>query len=191
MITSKRQKVTKCNALSDAHLPSTLPSLFQIFSRKLPGSDDDYEMPVFGTWENPLFVAEDVARLCGVSIGAMAHRLGLYSDVIYAFKMKILNPKATGKQRKTQEKWVLTEAGVLKFALGTQGTVGQDYARWVFVEVLPTIRKTGSYTVKSQQELNEMNSSLKEKLTETVKSHEAAMSEMSKTMDEIKDLISG
>lgn len=185
MSTSKRQKVA-----SGPQLSSTLPSLFQIFSRKLPGSDDDYDMPVFGTWENPIFVAEDVACLCGVSIGAMAHRLGLYNDEIYAFKMKILNPKATGKQRKTQEKWVMTEAGVLRFALGTQGAAGQDYARWVFVEVLPTIRRTGNYTVKSQEELDKMNASLKEKLAETVKSHETAISEMNIAMEKIKEKMS-
>ena len=64
MSTSKRQKVTKPNVASGPQLSSTLPSLFQIFSRKLPGSDDDYDMPVFCTWENPIFVAEDVACLC-------------------------------------------------------------------------------------------------------------------------------
>lgn len=48
----------------------------------------------------------------------------------------------------TQEIRVLTESDVLRLIISSKLPAAQAFERWVFEEVLPCIRKTGSYAVQ-------------------------------------------
>ena len=50
---------------------------------------------------------------------------------------------------RTQEARVLTEADVLRLIVNSKLPAAEAFERWVFEEVLPSIRKTGSYTAPS------------------------------------------
>ena len=49
-----------------------------------------------------------------------------------------------------QEVRVLTEADVLRLIIASNMPTAQAFERWVFEEVLPTIRRTGSYSAQSK-----------------------------------------
>lgn len=49
---------------------------------------------------------------------------------------------AIGRQRKTI---IVNEAGVYSLILASNKPIAESFARWLFSEVLPSIRKTGSY----------------------------------------------
>ena len=118
-----------------------VPDLFHIFGVKLPGAVRTTSMKVLGSPDDPMFIAEEISRFCNVSIGAMAHRLSLWKDRKLAFKLNVKNPTATGRQRKTQMKWVLTESGVVKFALTSQNKYAKNFANWLIREVIPLARR--------------------------------------------------
>lgn len=63
--------------------------------------------------------------------------------------------------RRTQDARVLTEPDVLRLIVSSILPAAQKFERWVFEEVLPTIRKTGSYTAKPQGVMLEATSALK------------------------------
>lgn len=50
-----------------------------------------------------------------------------------------------------QELRVLTEADVLRLIVNSKLPAAEAFERWIFEEVLPTIRKTGSYTAPQAQ----------------------------------------
>ena len=55
-----------------------------------------------------------------------------------------------------QEARVLTEADVLRLIVNSKLPAAEAFERWVFEEVLPSIRKTGSYTAPSAPPGNKM-----------------------------------
>lgn len=86
---------------------------------------------------DPLFVAKDVALALGyanVTTAIQQHCKGV---------AKYYPLQTSGG---TQEASVLTEPDVLRLIIGSNLPAAEAFERWVFEEVLPSIRKTGSYT---------------------------------------------
>lgn len=88
----------------------------------------------------PGFVGKDVAD-----------RLG-YEDPTTAIRshcrgVQILHPipDALGRMQPTR---ILTEPDVLRLIVSSTLPAAQEFERWVFEEVLPSIRKTGSYSAR-------------------------------------------
>ncbi len=86
----------------------------------------------------PHFVGKDVAE-----------RLG-YADPTTAIKshcrgVQKLHPIQDALGR-TQQARILAEPDVLRLIVGSKLPAAERFERWVFEEVLPTIRKTGAYT---------------------------------------------
>ncbi|EOG4614386.1 Bro-N domain-containing protein [Pseudomonas aeruginosa] len=50
-----------------------------------------------------------------------------------------------------QEMRVLSEADTLRLIVNSQLPAAQEFERWVFEDVLPSIRRTGSYSISQQQ----------------------------------------
>lgn len=87
----------------------------------------------------PLFVGKDICDALG------------YADHISAMRLHCKgvlkrHPLQTGGGM--QEVRVLSEPDVLRLIVNCSLPAAQDFERLVFEEILPTIRKTGSYTVK-------------------------------------------
>lgn len=85
-----------------------------------------------------LFVGKDVASALG------------YADATTAIRshcrgVQILHPIQDSMGR-TQDARVLTEADVMRLIVSSNLPKAVAFERWVFEDVLPSIRKTGSYT---------------------------------------------
>jgi anti-repressor protein len=85
---------------------------------------------------DPWFVASDVARVLGYRD---AHNLVRRLDEDDRGTRSMSTP--SGEQQMT----VITEAGLYVAVLGSQVHGARDFKRWVTREVLPQIRRTGSY----------------------------------------------
>jgi prophage antirepressor-like protein len=85
---------------------------------------------------DPWFVAADVAKILGYSAtSAMTRRLDDDDKGV-----RILH--TLGGE---QEMSIITEPGLYVAVIGSQVPLAQEFKRWVTREVLPSIRRTGSY----------------------------------------------
>ncbi|GAB2973585.1 phage antirepressor KilAC domain-containing protein [Frigoribacterium salinisoli] len=92
----------------------------------------------------PVFVAVDVARALGLgnhrdAIGRLDEDGVGTTDVI----------DALGRAQRTR---VLNEAGLYELILTSRVPAARDFRRWVVRDVLPSIRRTGRYTVEEPPE---------------------------------------
>ena len=91
--------------------------------------------------DEPYFVGKDVAEILG------------YKDTVNALKAHVDEEDKTGWQittpsRGTQTATIINESGLYSLILSSKLPAAKKFKRWVTSEVLPSIRKTGSYTVK-------------------------------------------
>ena len=88
----------------------------------------------------PYFVGKDVA----VALG--------YKDTVNALKSHVDDDDKLGWQFTTsgqrREMTVINESGLYSLILGSKLESAKKFKRWVTSEVLPSIRKNGSYTLK-------------------------------------------
>lgn len=92
----------------------------------------------------PWFVGKDVA----MALGYGNPRQGIASHVDAEDKgvQKLDTP--SGEQEMT----IINESGLFSLVLGSKLPSAKQFKRWVTSEVLPTIRKTGSYSVKQKEQ---------------------------------------
>lgn len=94
---------------------------------------------VAGTPDAPLFVVTDVCAVLAYSNVAVAiARHVMPEDVI---KVQVLDNKG-----RPQTVNVINESGLYCLIFGSKLEKAKEFKRWVTSEVLPSIRKTGSYT---------------------------------------------
>lgn len=96
-----------------------------------------HEIPVFGSYENPIFIAKHVCQIVGLD----------WNDDV---RKRVPEwAKGVGLKTRTlggvQEMSTLTEAGVYFVAMRSNKPDAQEFCRWVCEEVLPSIRKHGFY----------------------------------------------
>ena len=89
----------------------------------------------------PYFVGKDVAEILG------------YKDTVNALKAHVdeedkMGWKITTPSRGTQTATIINESGLYSLILSSKLQGAKKFKRWVTSEVLPSIRKTGSYTAK-------------------------------------------
>lgn len=101
---------------------------------------NDRSVRTAGTPENPLFVAKDVCEI--LEIGNPSQAVSrLDADEKNTI---ILNEGNRGNP----ETIVVTESGLYSLILGSRKPETRQFKRWITHEVLPAIRKTGSYSVQ-------------------------------------------
>jgi prophage antirepressor-like protein len=95
----------------------------------------------------PFWVGVDVCRVLGYANAndAMSLHCKSYRDDL-AKRYSILD-----RLGRKQETIILPEADVLRLIVSCQLPAAEKFERWIFEEVLPSIRKTGSYISPSQQ----------------------------------------
>ena len=98
----------------------------------------------------PYFVGKDVADILG------------YKDTVNALKTHVDEEDKTGWQittpsRGTQTAIIINESGVYALIFGSKLPAAKKFKRWVTSEVLPSIRKAGSYNTipKERSEFKE------------------------------------
>ena len=91
---------------------------------------------------NIWFVASDVARALGYSRPADA----VSQHCRYTAKHSIPHPQGKG----TLEVNIIPEGDLYRLIIRSKLPAAEQFERWVFDEVLPSIRKTGKYSVQQQ-----------------------------------------
>jgi len=92
---------------------------------------------------NGMPVANDVAKVLGYS--DLANTIRKRVDPEYKGIEKVATPG--GVQKVT----VLKEPGIYQLIFGSKLSTAKAFQAWVFEEVLPSIRETGSYSIKNKK----------------------------------------
>lgn len=116
-----------------------------------------------------LFVAADVARVLGYRD---AHNMVRRLDDDERGTRSVSTPG--GEQSVT----VITEAGLYAAVIGSQVSGARDFRRWVTHEVLPTLRRTGTYSVAPAYVLPQSFGEALRMLADTVEAKAAADAEI-------------
>jgi prophage antirepressor-like protein len=101
-------------------------------------SFEDSEVRFVGTAEQPEWVAQDVFSVLGIQWDG--HNLDNYDD---DEKGRVTIPTPGGNQSVL----TVTEPGLYRTIFKSRKPVAKRFQRWVFHDVLPSIRQTGNYTV--------------------------------------------
>jgi prophage antirepressor-like protein len=99
---------------------------------------DGHQVRVFGTPDNPEWVARDVAEILGLSQNTLSERLSTMPE---KWKGMTLSHTLGGKQEMTTVK----EPGLYQLIFRSRKAEAERFQDWVFEEVLPAIRRTGRY----------------------------------------------
>ncbi|WP_113631970.1 BRO family protein [Pectobacterium peruviense] len=104
-----------------------------------------------------LFKATQVARVAGLKDPAQAVRLFLQKDVsgkalqVNELQSKIANCAILKDCPRWRNVWLFDEAAVYSMILRGRSEASKPFRKWVTEEVLPSIRKTGSYNVETSE----------------------------------------
>lgn len=92
-----------------------------------------------------MFIASDVAKMLGYSRPADA----ISAHCRYTVKRSIPHPQGKG----TLEMNIIPEGDVYRLIAHSKLPAAEKFESWVFDEVLPAIRKTGSYAINTEDDL--------------------------------------
>ena len=109
----------------------------------VPFDFNGFELRTLGTIEAPLFVASDVCAVLDISNVSDACN-GLDDDE------KLLSVMSIAGQRR--DLICITESGLYSLVIRSRKPQAKSFRKWITSEVLPAIRKTGSYTVDRNSE---------------------------------------
>jgi prophage antirepressor-like protein len=98
----------------------------------------EYTIPVLNIGGNPWFVAKGVCQL--LEIQNVSQAVARLDD---DEKMREVVYTLGGPQRLL----LVSESGLYAFILSSRTPAAKEFQHWVCAEVLPTIRKTGSYSI--------------------------------------------
>lgn len=120
-----------------------------------------FNSPIFGELrtsrnekDEPLFCLKDVCDSLGLQVGAVVNRLqSCHISSIKVATEVISHGAATGKMQE-QEMFFVTEPDLYRVIFQSRKPSARKFQDWVFEEVLPTLRKEGSYSMtQSKQSL--------------------------------------
>lgn len=97
-----------------------------------------------GSAENPEWVAADVGAILGISHSTLSERV---SKMPENWKGIGLTDTLGGQQQML----TVTEPGLYELIFRSDKPAAQRFRVWVFEEVLPSIRRTGTYSTTPQQ----------------------------------------
>jgi prophage antirepressor-like protein len=105
------------------------------------GAFENHDIRWNGNLDQPEWIAMDVAVVLGIKWDA--HNLDNY-DEDEKGRVTIYTPGGN------QELLTVTEPGLYRLVFTSRKPEAKEFRRWVFHEVLPSIRKTGSYSTEPQ-----------------------------------------
>jgi prophage antirepressor-like protein len=113
----------------------------------LPFSFGNFQVRVVEVGNEPLFVARDVMLALGYDVSNVPDRIKHIPDE-WKGRAPIATPGGV------QEMTVLTEQGLYFFVARSDKQAALPFQKWVSGEVVPSIRKTGSYAIVPQDYLS-------------------------------------
>jgi prophage antirepressor-like protein len=97
----------------------------------------------FGTWDEPLFIAKDVCEILDIS---------KYRDAVARLEdYEKGRPVKVDTSQGSRSMATITEAGLYSLISRSNKPIAKEFKKWVNTQVLPSIRKTGSYSAKTPQ----------------------------------------
>lgn len=118
-----------------------------------------FNSPMFGELrtsrnekDEPLFCLKDVCDSLGLQVGAVVNRLqSCHISSIKVATEVISHGDATGKMQE-QEMFFVTEPDLYRVIFQSRKPSARKFQDWVFEEVLPTLRKEGSYSMTQSKQ---------------------------------------
>ena len=118
-----------------------------------------FNSPMFGELrtsrnekDEPLFCLKDVCDSLGLQVGAVVNRLqSCHISSIKVATEVISHGTATGKMQE-QEMFFVTEPDLYRVIFQSRKSSARKFQDWVFEEVLPTLRKEGSYSMTQSKQ---------------------------------------
>jgi len=94
--------------------------------------------------QDPWFIVSDICEILGLNNVSRALD-GL--EETWKARITISNPSFSGKngEKKRITPWFVSEPGLYALIFKSRKQEARDFRKWVFEDVLPEIRKTGSY----------------------------------------------
>ena len=139
-----------------------------------------FENPEFGkvrTMEingEPYFVGKDVAEILG------------YKDTSDAMKRHVDNEDKLTRcftdSGQNREMYIINESGLYSLILSSKLPKAKEFKRWVTSEVLPSIRKTGTYSTPHMSEMEMIA-----KLASNAVNMEKALEEQNKRIEKLEN----
>ncbi len=112
----------------------------------------DKPVRCLGTAAEPWFVAKDVCDALGIVWKGMDTLDGILSEWRGVRNCRTPVVDQYGHQRFTMnDVIVIAEPAVYQLAARSKKPIAREFQRWLFAEVLPSIRKTGSYIAKKRE----------------------------------------
>lgn len=108
----------------------------------IPFDFNGHEIRTLGTWESPLFVAADVCEVLELTNVSKA------CEALDDDEKGITTSDTLGGE---QEMLCLTESGLYSLVIRSRKKQAKTFKKWITSEVIPSIRKTGSYAIEQQQ----------------------------------------
>lgn len=130
--------------------------------------------------DEPWFVAKDVADILEYSETAQMKRR-LDKEDSMSVKLTGMNMKST----------IINESGLYEAIIGSKKKEVKPFKRWITHEVLPTIRKTGSYQAKQQPDISNLSPELQmfNQMFQAVASQEQKLLEVNDKVDNISNIV--
>jgi prophage antirepressor-like protein len=123
------------------------------------------EIRTVGSFENPWFVTKDICKILDIKDVSMA---------IKKFPEQWKGTKVIGTPGGSQNMSVINEAGIYKLIMRSNKHIAEKFQVFVCEDVLPAIRKTGTYTLENKyQFILENNRPLSQLLNATDYDREA------------------
>jgi anti-repressor protein len=123
--------MTELNIYNQNSTNETLPQIFNFEGSKV--------RVILDQQGEPWFVATEVASILGYRMASDATRV-LEEDEVHTHIMRT--------NRGTRKFAIVNESGLYSLIFGSRKQEAKKFKKWVTSEVLPTIRKTGSYGQK-------------------------------------------
>lgn len=101
------------------------------------------QVRTLGTIENPLFVAVDIASVLGYKNTTTAIQDNVYPE-------DVSKQEITDSLGRKQTVNCVNESGLYALIFGSKLESAKRFKRWITSEVLPALRKTGSYSLNQQ-----------------------------------------
>jgi prophage antirepressor-like protein len=100
------------------------------------------EVRCYGTWDKPIWIAQEICDCLELQGDAGQHVRRLDDDEKALISIQTLGG--------IQDVLGVNEPGLYALALGCRKPIAKRFKRWLTHEVLPSIRKTGSYSINQQ-----------------------------------------
>lgn len=140
-----------------------------------PFSYEDHEVRVLDINGEPWFVLADLCKVLGVRNSRMAATRLDEADV------RQTDISSSGQRRAMT---IVAESGMYDLVVRSDSPAAKPFQRWVTHEVLPAIRRTGTYATRPQPQLSgkELLAAAVLEAAETIKQHEATIAQQAEDL---------